>query len=77
MAASAFFDQAILLLQKLKSKQASVINMIRCATAEGLLQRGIVPIMLPGHQFVGNAEAGKQLELFYEAYRKSFAHLYE
>jgi hypothetical protein len=32
---------------------------------------------LPGHQFVGNAEAGKQLELFYEAYRKSLAHLYE
>jgi uncharacterized phosphosugar-binding protein len=56
---------------------ATIINMIRCATAEGLLQRGIVPTMLPGHQFVGNAEAGKQLELFYEAYRKSLAHLYE
>jgi uncharacterized phosphosugar-binding protein len=56
---------------------ATIINMIRCATAEGLLQRGIVPTLLPSHQFVGNNKAAEQLELFYEAYRRSLAHLYE
>jgi uncharacterized phosphosugar-binding protein len=56
---------------------ATIINMIRCATAEGLLQRGTVPVLLPGHQSVGNSKAEQQLELFYEAYRKSLAHLYE
>ena len=56
---------------------AMIINMIRCATAEGLLERGITPTVLPSHQFVGNLSAGKQLEAFYEAYRKSLAHLFE
>jgi len=56
---------------------AMIINMIRCATAEALLRKGIVPTMLPSHQFVGNAKADEQMELFYEAYRKSLAHLYE
>ena len=56
---------------------ATIINMIRCATAEGLLRRGVVPTLLPSHQFVGNAKSGEQLESFYEAYRKSLAHLYE
>jgi uncharacterized phosphosugar-binding protein len=56
---------------------AMIINMIRCATAEGLLQRGITPAILPSHQFVGSASAAKQLEEFYEAYRKSLTHLYE
>lgn len=56
---------------------AMIINMIRCATAEGLLRRGIAPVLLPSHQFVGNASAAQQLEQFYEAYRKSLVHLYE
>jgi uncharacterized phosphosugar-binding protein len=56
---------------------AMIINMIRCGTAEGLLQRGIVPTLLPSHQFVGDVQAADQLEAFYEAYRKSLAHLYE
>ena len=56
---------------------ATIINMIRCATAEGLLRRGKVPTLLPSHQYVGNAKAGEQLEAFYEAYRKSLAHLFE
>ena len=56
---------------------AMIINMIRCGTAEGLLRRGIVPTLLPSHQFVGNVQAADQLEAFYEAYRKSLAHLYE
>jgi uncharacterized phosphosugar-binding protein len=54
-----------------------IINMLRCETAEMLLARGVRPIMLPSHQFVGNTSAGEQLERFYEGYRKSLAHLYE
>jgi uncharacterized phosphosugar-binding protein len=56
---------------------AMIINMIRCATAEALLARGIKPVMLPSHQFVGNTSAATQLEAFYEAYRKSLKHLFE
>jgi hypothetical protein len=51
--------------------------MIRCATAELLLARGVKPVVLPSHQFVGNADAAGQLEAFYEAYRKSLKHLFE
>jgi uncharacterized phosphosugar-binding protein len=56
---------------------AMIINMIRCAVAESILQRGIKPVMLPSHQFVGNASAAEQLEVFYESYRKSLKHLFE
>lgn len=56
---------------------AVIINMLRCATAEALLNRGYTPTLLPSHQYVGNAKAGEQLEQFYEAYRKSLAHLFE
>src|SRR6476660_907071 len=56
---------------------AMIINMIRCATAEGLLQRGLTPAILPSHQFVGSTSAARQLEDFYEAYRKSLVHLFE
>jgi uncharacterized phosphosugar-binding protein len=55
----------------------ALINMLRCATAEKLLARGIKPVLLPSHQFVGNTSAAGQLERFYEAYRKSLRHLYE
>jgi uncharacterized phosphosugar-binding protein len=54
-----------------------IINMLRCATAEKLLARGVKPTMLPSHQFVGNTSAAEQLEHFYEGYRKSLRHLYE
>jgi uncharacterized phosphosugar-binding protein len=54
-----------------------IINMIRCATAEHLLERGLRPVLLPSHQFVGDTSAAEQLERFYEGYRKSLAHLYE
>ena len=46
-------------------------------SAERLLKRGITPVLLPSHQFVGNQSAEQQLDRFYEAYRKSLAHLYE
>jgi uncharacterized phosphosugar-binding protein len=58
---------------------AMLINMLRCATAQKLLQRGLKPEMLPSHHFVGSAAADaaeKQLERFYEAYRRSLAHLF-
>jgi uncharacterized phosphosugar-binding protein len=58
---------------------AMLINMLRCATAERLLQAGHKPVVLPSHQFVGttNARAAEeQLETFYEEYRKSLAHLF-
>lgn len=56
---------------------AMIINMIRCSTAEIMLKRGVKPAILPSHQFVGNTSAARQLEVFYEAYRKSLKHLFE
>jgi uncharacterized phosphosugar-binding protein len=56
---------------------AMIINMLRCATAECMLSRGVKPVMLPSHQFVGNTSTSEQLELFYEAYRQSLRHLFE
>jgi uncharacterized phosphosugar-binding protein len=56
---------------------AMIINMIRCAAAESLLERGIKPVVLPSHQYVGNTSASEQLEAFYEAYRQSLKHLYQ
>ena len=54
-----------------------IINMLRCEVAERLIARGLKPVLLPSHQFVGNADAAEQLERFYEVYRKSLRHLYE
>jgi uncharacterized phosphosugar-binding protein len=56
---------------------AMIINMLRCATAEAMLARGVKPVLLPSHQFVGNTGAAEQLEEFYEAYRKSLKHLFD
>ncbi len=53
-----------------------LMNMLRGEVAERLLERGIVPEVLPSHQFVGDASAEEQLKRFYEGYRKSQAHLY-
>ena len=54
-----------------------IINMLRCEVAERLLARGVKPVLLPSHQFVGNTSAAEQLERFYDAYRRSLKHLYE
>ena len=54
-----------------------IINMLRCSVAERLLERGVTPVLLPSHQFVGDASAAEQLERFYESYRTSLAHLYQ
>ena len=53
-----------------------LINMLRVEVAERLLEMGVTPTVLPSHQFVGEVTAEEQLEVFYEAYRKSLAHLY-
>ncbi|MFN0120687.1 MAG: sugar isomerase domain-containing protein [Blastocatellia bacterium] len=54
-----------------------IMNMLRCRTAELLLEGGKKPVLLPSHQFVGNTSAQEQLERFYDAYRRSLAHLYQ
>lgn len=56
---------------------AMIMNMLRCEVAERLVARGVKPVMLPSHQFVGNVSAEQALDEFYEAYRKSLRHLYE
>lgn len=55
---------------------AMLVNMVRCRTAELLIEKGTTPDLLPSHQFVGNTSVEEQLERFYESYRKSLAHLY-
>ena len=55
---------------------AMIINMLRCEVAERLVRQGKKPVMLPSHQFVGNTSAAEALDEFYEAYRRSLAHLY-
>jgi uncharacterized phosphosugar-binding protein len=55
---------------------ATIVNMIRCRVAEKLLAKGHTIELLPSHQFVGRTSASEQLERFYEAYRKSLAHLF-
>jgi isopentenyl phosphate kinase len=54
-----------------------LINMLRSRVAELLLESGHKPVLLPSHQFVGNTSAAEQLERFYDAYRRSLAHLYQ
>jgi uncharacterized phosphosugar-binding protein len=56
---------------------AMAINMVRSATAEKLVARGVKPVILPSHHFPGSPKPEDALEEFYEAYRKSLAHLYE
>lgn len=56
---------------------AMIINMLRCEVAERLVKLGYIPALLPSHQFVGDSRAEQQLERFYDAYRKSLAHLYK
>jgi uncharacterized phosphosugar-binding protein len=53
-----------------------IMNMLRCEVAGRLLERGIKPVLLPSHQFVGDTSAEEALDVYYEAYRKSLAHLY-
>ena len=53
-----------------------VMNMLRCEVAQRLLDRGIEPVFLPSHQFVGSRTVEEQLEYFYAQYAKRVAPLY-
>ena len=55
---------------------AMVMNMLRCEVAHRLVQRGIEPVFLPSHQFVGSRTVEEQLEYFYAQYARRVAPLY-
>lgn len=55
---------------------ALVMNMLRCEVAQRLVDRGIEPVFLPSHQFVGSRTVEDQLEYFYSQYAKRVAPLY-
>jgi uncharacterized phosphosugar-binding protein len=55
---------------------AMVMNMLRCEVAQRLMDRGIEPVFLPSHQFVGSRTVEEQLEYFYAQYAKRVAPLY-
>jgi uncharacterized phosphosugar-binding protein len=55
---------------------ALVMNLLRCEVAQRLVDRGIEPVFLPSHQFVGNRTVEEQLEYFYAQYAARVAPLY-
>ena len=55
---------------------AMVLNMLRCEVAQRLVNRGIEPVFLPSHQFVGRRTVEEQLEYFYTQYARRIAPLY-
>jgi uncharacterized phosphosugar-binding protein len=55
---------------------ALVMNMLRCEVAQRLVARGIEPVFLPSHQFVGDRNVEEQLEYFYAQYARRIAPLY-
>jgi uncharacterized phosphosugar-binding protein len=55
---------------------ALVMNMLRCEVAQRLVDRGIEPVFLPSHQFVGSRTVEEQLEVFYAQYARRVAPLY-
>src|SRR5579862_1747322 len=55
---------------------AMVMNMLRCEVAQRLVDRGIEPVFLPSHQFVGSRTVEEQLEYFYAQYARRVGPLY-
>jgi uncharacterized phosphosugar-binding protein len=55
---------------------ALVLNMLRCEVAQRLVDRGIEPVFLPSHQFVGSRTVEEELEYFYAQYARRVAPLY-
>lgn len=55
---------------------AMLMNMLRCEVAQRLVDRGIEPVFLPSHQFVGNRTVEEQLEYFYAQYARRVGPLY-
>jgi uncharacterized phosphosugar-binding protein len=55
---------------------ALVMNMLRCEVARRLVERGVEPVFLPSHQFVGSRTVEEELEYFYAQYARRVAPLY-
>jgi uncharacterized phosphosugar-binding protein len=55
---------------------AMLMNLLRCEVAQRLVERGIEPVFLPSHQFVGSRTVEEQLEFFYAQYARRVAPLY-
>ena len=55
---------------------ALLMNLLRCEVAQRLLDRGIEPVFLPSHQFVGSKTVEEQLEFFFTQYARRVAPLY-
>jgi uncharacterized phosphosugar-binding protein len=55
---------------------ALLMNMLRCEVAQRLMERGIEPVFLPSHQFVGSRTVEEQLEYFYAQYARRVGPLY-
>jgi uncharacterized phosphosugar-binding protein len=55
---------------------ALVMNLLRCEVAQRLVDRGLEPVFLPSHQFVGSRTVEEQLEYFYAQYARRVAPLY-
>ncbi len=53
-----------------------LMNMLRCEVAQRLVDRGIEPVFLPSHQFVGSRSVEEQLEYYYAQYARRVAPLY-
>jgi uncharacterized phosphosugar-binding protein len=55
---------------------AMLMNLLRCEVAQRLVDRGIEPVFLPSHQFVGSRTVEEELEFFYAQYARRVAPLY-
>jgi uncharacterized phosphosugar-binding protein len=55
---------------------AMIMNALRCEVAQRLVDRGIEPVFLPSHQFVGSRTVEEQLEYFYAQYARRVGPLY-
>jgi len=53
-----------------------VMNLLRCEVARRLVERGIEPVFLPSHQFVGDPAVEADLERFFAHYAQRIAPLY-
>ncbi len=55
----------------------AVVNMLKTATAEKLMERGVKPVVLTSPHFVGTDEGEQQLERVYEEYFRRVGRAYD
>jgi uncharacterized phosphosugar-binding protein len=53
-----------------------VMNLLRCEVARRLVERGVQPVFLPSHQFVGDPVVEAEMERFFAQYAQRIAPLY-